>query len=66
MSSRILAVALRDFKHTVLTKAFIIGAIALPILLGATIPLIAFFMDTEPPPLSGSVVVNEAATTPGV
>jgi ABC-2 type transport system permease protein len=54
---RTLAVAGREFRHTALTKGFIIGAIGIPALLFAVIPLIPRLMRSTPPPLEGRIAV---------
>lgn len=54
---KVLAVAWRDFKHTALTKAFIIAGIGLPALvLGAVILIIVLFRPNVPP-LEGTVAI---------
>lgn len=54
---RIGTVAWREFRHTALTKAFIIGAVVLPLLMFAVIPLIPLLVGTATIPLTGRVVV---------
>ncbi len=53
---KILIVAIREFRSTALTKAFLFGAVVFPLLIwGAMIGVSA--MDFKKPPLSGTVVV---------
>jgi ABC-2 type transport system permease protein len=53
-----LQVACRDFRYTVLTKAFIFGVLALPLLMAVVIGVSVLIMkDHEEPPLVGTVTV---------
>lgn len=54
---KVLAVAWREFKYTALTKAFIFGAIILPIAIWGVIGLIPLLMRSEPPPLEGTIAI---------
>lgn len=54
---KILAIAWREFKTTALTKAFVFGAIVVPILVWGAIALTPLLMRSEPPPLEGTVVI---------
>ncbi|MCE9620520.1 MAG: ABC transporter permease [Planctomycetes bacterium] len=54
---RIRAIAWREFRYTVLTKGFVIGAIVLPLIMFAAIPLIPMLMSSKSAPLVGRVVV---------
>jgi ABC-2 type transport system permease protein len=54
---RIGTVAWREFRHTALTKAFIIGAVVLPLVMFAVIPLVPMLTKSTPKPLTGRVVV---------
>jgi ABC-type Na+ efflux pump permease subunit len=54
---RVRAVAWREFRHTVLTKGFIFGAIVLPAVMILAAPLIPLLMNSETPPIEGRVVV---------
>ena len=54
---RTCVVAWRDFRHTVLTKGFIIGALVLPAIMFLVIPLIPMLTQSTPKPLVGRVVV---------
>lgn len=57
---RIGTVAWREFRHTALTKAFIIGAVVLPLVMFAVIPLIPMLTRSTPKPLTGRVAVIDA------
>ena len=54
---RIGTVAWREFRHTALTKAFILGAVVLPLVMFAVIPLIPMLTKSTPKPLTGRVMV---------
>jgi ABC-type Na+ efflux pump permease subunit len=56
---RVRAVAWREFRHTVLTKGFIFGAIVLPAVMILAAPLIPLLMNSETPPIEGRVVVMD-------
>jgi len=60
---RIALVAWREFRHTALTKGFIIGAVALPILLFGVIALMPLLISQKTPPLVGMVVVADPTGT---
>lgn len=54
---RIGTVAWREFRHTALTKAFIIGAVVLPLVMFAVISLVPMLTTSTPKPLTGRVMV---------
>ncbi|MHC5113456.1 MAG: ABC transporter permease [Planctomycetota bacterium] len=55
---RALIVAWRDFKHTVLTKAFLFGIVGIPILIIGAMAIFGLIMAThEQPPLEGTIAV---------
>lgn len=54
---KVLAVAWREFKTTALTKAFLFGAIVVPILVWGAIALTPLLMRSEPPPLEGTLAI---------
>lgn len=56
-TSKILAVAWREFKHTALTKAFLFGAVILPIIIWGIIAISPLFISREPPPLTGKIAI---------
>lgn len=56
--SKILLVAWREFKSTAMTKGFIIGALIVPLLLVALIPVVVLLiMQGDAPEIKGSVAV---------
>jgi len=55
--TKILAVAWREFKYTALTKAFVFGALLLPMLLWAVMALAPLLASGEPPPLTGTLAI---------
>ncbi|MFZ9914573.1 MAG: ABC transporter permease [Phycisphaerales bacterium] len=60
---RIALVAWREFRHTALTKGFIIGAVALPVLLFGVIAIMPSLITQKTPPLVGTVVVSDPSGT---
>ncbi|MBL9148407.1 MAG: ABC transporter permease [Phycisphaerae bacterium] len=54
---KVVSVAWREFKHTALTKAFVFGAVILPILIWGVMALSALFVSREPPPLTGTFAI---------
>ena len=54
---RIRAIAWREFRYTALTKGFLIGAIILPGIMFAAIPLLPMLMSSKSAPFIGRVVV---------
>ena len=58
---RVLAVALREFRHTVLTKGFIFGALVMPVVMFAAFAAIGLLMDSKLPPTVGTVAVLDAS-----
>src|SRR5436189_2253489 len=55
--SKVLAVAWRDFKHTALTKTFILAVVFVPMLMGGAMFFAQYFMNTQPPALTGTLIV---------
>ena len=55
--SKILIVATREFKHTVLTKAFFLGSVVVPVLLVVVSIGAGIFLKPTIPPLQGSLIV---------
>jgi ABC-2 type transport system permease protein len=69
MTHKVFAIAWREFSSTVLTKAFLIGAFAIPVLAALAIPLIVKLTDqAKAPELSGGVAVvdRSGAVYPGI
>ena len=54
---KIALVAWREFRHTALTKGFIFGAVAVPILMFGVIALMPLLLSRESPPLVGTIVL---------
>ena len=53
-----LVVAWREFKHTAMTKAFVIGAIVMPLLMmGLFIVVMPLMLDANTTPLTGTVAI---------
>ncbi len=55
--SRLLTVASREFRHTVLTKAFFVGAVVIPVLIVLVSIGAEVFLKPDIPPLQGRLVV---------
>ena len=55
--SKVGAVAWREFKHTALTKAFIIGAVVFPIVIWGAFPVIVSLTQQTVPNLEGTVAI---------
>jgi len=55
--SRVASVAWREFRQTVMTKAFLLSVVAVPILGGLALVVIPLVLPEGPPPLRGEVVV---------
>ena len=56
--SRITSIAAREFASTVLTKGFIIGAVVVPAVLAAAIPIIILIVSQQKPPaVVGTVAI---------
>ncbi len=58
-SNKVLLVAGREYKSTVLTKAFLIGAIIFPIVIWSAAILIPTLVKTETPPLKGTIAIMD-------
>ncbi len=56
-TAKVLAVAWREFKYTALTKAFVFGALILPLIIWAIIGLTPLLISREPPPLTGTLAI---------
>jgi ABC-type Na+ efflux pump permease subunit len=50
-------VAWREFRHTALTKGFILGTIVLPAVIAALFPLLGGLLKSTPTPITGTVAV---------
>ena len=60
---RVRVIAWRDFRYTVLTKGFLIGAIILPGIMFAAIPLLPLLIDSKTAPLTGRVAVIDPSNS---
>ncbi len=60
--NRILSIAFREFTSTAMTKGFLIGAVIIPLIAAAMIPLIILLiMNTPQPQIAGSVAVLDGS-----
>lgn len=50
-------IAVREFRHTVLTKAFIIGVVGIPALMAAAFSIIPLLLVSQLEPLEGTVAI---------
>ena len=57
---RVLAVAFREFRHTVLTKGFIFGALIMPVVMFVAIGAIGALIGSQMAPVSGTLAVLDA------
>lgn len=57
--ARILTIASREFRHTVLTKGFIFGAIVFPLVMFVIIGVMPFLLSSAPVPVQGTIVVAD-------
>lgn len=55
--SKVGTVAWREFRHTALTKAFLLAAVAFPVIGIAAVTLIPLLLPKGPPPLEGTVAI---------
>ena len=60
---RVRVIAWRDFRYTVLTKGFLIGAIILPGIMFAANPLLPLLIDSKTAPLTGRVAVIDPSNS---
>jgi len=61
--NKVLWIAWREFKHTALTKAFIVAAIFVPLLIVGSIYLLGPLLKPRIAPLKGTLVVVAGSTT---
>ena len=54
---RIWTIAFREFRHTVITKGFIFGALVMPVVMFAGIAAIGLLMGMQVTPVAGTLVV---------
>lgn len=60
---KIALIAWREFRHTALTKGFIIGAIVLPVVMFGVLAVVPALLSKEAPPLVGSIAVIDSTGT---
>jgi ABC-2 type transport system permease protein len=60
---KIALIAWREFRHTALTKGFIFGAVALPVIMFGVIAVIPRLLTEQVPPLVGEIVVIDPTGT---
>ena len=60
---KIALIAWREFRYTALTKGFIFGAVAMPILMFGVIALVPMLITDKVPALVGSIAVIDASGT---
>ncbi len=60
---KIVLIAWREFRHTALTKGFIFGAVAMPILMFGVIALVPLMLTNEVPPLVGTIAIVDPSGT---
>ena len=60
---KILLIAWREFRYTALTKGFIIGAVALPVLMFGVVAVVPSLLSREQPPLVGSIAIIDPTGT---
>ena len=60
---KILLIAWREFRHTALTKGFIFGAVALPVIMFGVFAVIPKLLTEKSPPLVGEIVVIDPTGT---
>jgi len=62
-AGKVLTIAWREFKHTVLTKGFIVGALALPVIAFVGIAAVTLLMGDKVRPTEGVVAVLDPSGT---
>lgn len=62
-AGKVLTIAWREFKHTVLTKGFIVGALALPVIAFVGIAAVSLLMGDKVRPTDGVVAVLDPSGT---
>ena len=60
---KIALVAWREFRHTALTKGFLIGAVAVPLVLFGLMAVIPLLVSRETPPLVGRIAISDPSGT---
>lgn len=60
---KIFLIAWREFRHTALTKGFIFGAVAMPVLMFGVVALMPMLLTSEVPPLVGTIAIIDPSGT---
>ena len=60
---RVLAVAWREFRHTVLTKGFIFGALLMPVIMLVVVAAVGALVNSKMAPVSGTLAVIDPSGT---
>lgn len=58
-TAKIFAIAWREFRHTVLTKGFIFGALIMPVLMFGAIAAIGMLVGSQMAPVNGTLAILE-------
>ena len=61
--TKVALIAWREFRFTALTKGFIFGAVAMPVLMFGVIALMPMLLSRESPPLVGTIVIADPSGT---
>lgn len=62
-TSKVLAIAWREFRHTVLTKGFLVGAIVVPVIMFGVISAVGLLMGDKIRPTEGTLAVLDPSGT---
>jgi len=54
---KVMLIAWREFRHTALTKGFIFGAVAMPVVMFGVIAVLPNLLSKQQPPLKGTIAV---------
>ncbi|MBL1218095.1 MAG: ABC transporter permease [Planctomycetes bacterium] len=60
--TKVIQVLMQEYKSTVMTKAFVLGAVIFPLVFYTLIIIIPNVIDSEPPQLKGTLAVYDANT----
>jgi len=60
---RILTIASREFRHTVITKGFIFGALVMPVVMAVAIAAIGLLVGMQMTPVAGTLMVIDESGT---
>ncbi len=62
---KVMAVAFREFRHTVLTKGFIFGALIVPVIMFGGIAAVGALVSSQMAPVDGTVAIIDPSGTVG-